>query len=992
MGRQNIQFRGIRHTPSDITGQDGDLLDSVNLVHENGELKPIAMPERSGIIVPTRENRPYYLAHIHNTTDGEMFVFVWHQDNGDDMLYVQNAQNEPTLSRVANDSLKETIKWVDSVGNTLVIGTDKSIHYALYKNNEYKWLGDSLPRPVIDFQLEEGDLILQKDPTPSTIYADQGMASDINLFLRDHTPGHTGNTESLLYNEWFYQGNPSKQSSHNVRDNIISKITRVINNVKEKNQFIYPFFVRYALRLYDGSYVCHSQPILMLPSTYISPFMVELHAREIDSQGNVINVAPGGDWQIKCNTLVYGKGSKLKYLFQNFVDENNNFLLDETVNDWQDIIKGVDIFCSSQLSQLDYNELESDDAFNISFKGAKLQYPSGGVSDYYPPDDWLGYLYSENEKVSVLQSMLDDPNYSTEHMVSWITIPSLSVDDYLDKVANESVFYLAKSYKLNQYQDMMGGNAVYYDEEVNTNTLGSLESSKTLKDDYLSRNKIVSETGHTYNKRLILGNLKSELPLWYPITDSFMSNTASIKLCFVIEKNGKTIYVTAGDSSNAVGYYNFGHFIYYPDPDCNKLLVDFYYSGIHRIHEFTMEEHRGLNGAYVIMPDLMSLAEEMFQTSIQSIDIPQQSKDRYYSMHNSIAMADVANPFVMQAENFREVGNGRVIDLAPNTMEVSSGQWGQYPLYVFTTDGIYAFGINQDGTFGEMSPVSSDVLLHPKELGEPTLIQTNQSLVFLSKRGVMGLSGTKVDLLSHVLEGRHFNVKNELGADVVYNNGAFRSILNETSDTLPFHDFMLDGFLAYDYVHNNVLVLREDSKYQYVLSIDNGLWSRQITYRNLEAVQIASQVTTSVSSRNNTERGATNYLNVVKMSAAINNYTEMFLQGDDNHLYRTNNVREQNDNPLYQYGYFVTRPLRFDTDEFKTITRLLHRYTHYGANSKVSLAMYGSRDGVRYARINTLRGMSWRYYIFVVYTYLKPNERYSYMTVDFEPRLTNKLR
>ena len=106
----------------------------------------------------------------------------------------------------------------------------------------------------------------------------------------------------------------------------------------------------------------------------------------------------------------------------------------------------------------------------------------------------------------------------------------------------------------------------------------------------------------------------------------------------------------------------------------------------------------------------------------------------------------------------------------------------------------------------------------------------------------------------------------------------------------------------------------------------------------------------------------------------------------------TDFVDENNTKQLYQYGYFVSRPIRFGTDEYKTITRLLHRYTHYAVGSNVKLALYGSRDGVRYGGINTLRGMSYQYFIFVIFTYLKPNERYSYVSVDFETRLTNKLR
>ena len=134
-------------------------------------------------------------------------------------------------------------------------------------------------------------------------------------------------------------------------------------------------------------------------------------------------------------------------------------------------------------------------------------------------------------------------------------------------------------------------------------------------------------------------------------------------------------------------------------------------------------------------------------------------------------------------------------------------------------------------------------------------------------------------------------------------------------------------------------------------------------------------------------------LEVKPIRAAVNNYTEMYLQDTDGWLYKTMDVAGENSvKQLYQYGYFISRPVRFGTDEYKTITRLLHEYTHYAGRSFVKFAIYGSRDGNKYGRINTLRGMSYKYFIFVVYTYLKPNERYSYMSVEFETRLANKLR
>lgn len=976
MTAQNIQFRGIRRSPSDITGQDGDLLDCVNLVHEDGELKPIAMPERSNITVPVRNNTPYILAHIHNTTDGAMFVFVWKQDNGDDMLVVQDADNITKLSRVANDSLGQSVKWVQSVGNTLVIGTDKSIHYALYKNNEYKWLGDSLPRPVIDFQLEfdstSQEVVDVIEPVAWGVIkngdADERVEG-IPIYGNDITFGpYTLDPDRHL----------NELNKGYIKDNLKSKLSTAIQKAKERKRFIYPFFIRYALRLFDGSYVMHSQPILILPSSYPEPILA--YFQKVADQSILSNYHT---WNIR----VVASAQPLKYKFMGFYDDNNTHLNDEDVSQWDDIIKGVDLFMSSAVTTYDAEVYEYIDNIPDTYESAPPS--STDTREHFGEH---GAMYHDDSRMEISEFYRGILGPVAGAVMAdarpLIPMPSIIWDDVVQKTANNLVFYKFKHYSIDKALHW-GNDYKFFHDECAIDALTNLESMPTLHDDYLSRGRITSETGHTYNKRLILGNLSAELPLWYPITEL---GNKTYNLCFVVEKNGKTINIYT--NSKNLSYYRFGHYIYYPDPDCKKVIV-YTLGSASNLYEVKMTEHEGLNGAYAIMPDFESLGEAIDDNEFDvASELPQNTPDRYYPMRNSIAMAEVANPFTWQAENFKEAGNGSVIDLAPNMIEVSSGQWGQYPLYVFSTDGIYAFGINNDGTLGAMSPVSSDVLLIPQGMGKPSLIQANQMLVFTTSRGVMGLQGTQAQPLSLVMDGRHFNAKDDLGLDVLYASGAFKSIVNETYDTKPFHDFVLSGFLAYDYAHNRVLVLNDDSKYQYVLSLDSGLWSRQVTYRNLDMIQMSNQAAQEPNSRSLRSSSVMplKTISVTKISAAANNYTEMYLQGNDNRLYVTQNVTEENNNPLYQYGYFVSRPVRFGTDEFKTITRLLHRYTHYAPNSDVKLAMYGSRDGVNYGRINTLRGMSWKYYIFVVYTYLKPNERYSYMAVDFEPRLTNKLR
>jgi hypothetical protein len=306
---------------------------------------------------------------------------------------------------------------------------------------------------------------------------------------------------------------------------------------------------------------------------------------------------------------------------------------------------------------------------------------------------------------------------------------------------------------------------------------------------------------------------------------------------------------------------------------------------------------------------------------------------------------------------------------------------------VFCSDGIIAVMIDGEGKFGGIQAVSADVLIEPRGLSQPTLIQTGQALMFLTKRGVMAVAGIKISCLSDAVKGRHSNLMREL-SDLDYHVGAFQNLISRTSDDIPFSYFAEGGFLAYDYAHNRVLLLRDNKDYQYVYSIGTGVWSKQIVYTNLPSFQL-----TEIPDNELPLQRDTPLLKVKPIRAAVNNYTEMYLQDTEGWLYKTMDVQDENNvKQVYQYGYLVSRPVRFGTDEYKTLVRTLHRYTHYANMSFVKMAVYGSRDGVKYGRLNTLRGMSYKYFIFAIYTYLKPNERYSYLSVDFETRLSNKLR
>ncbi len=993
MARQNIQFKGLRHTPSDITGQDGDLLECVNLVHQNGEMKPLEMPERTQI-------KGYWdnmtLAAVHNLTDGKKYIFVVY--NGV-VSYVNAKINGTTSVPISGHDCygiaHEEIQWVETIGNTLIIGTDKSIHYALYKNGAYKWLGDKLPQPVFEFDFTResvqvdgqynGHYINEYDPKMYTLLPDGEAIPGGGVALR---VGADGSFISPGYETRGLQlANITNENKKIFRDGIRTRHAQVMSTANHANVFVYPFLIRYAVRMYDGNYAMHSSPILMIPSSLTNPLLAVLgiysygdsvHSGQHDSNNVMYTIA---------HENMQFKGMNLKYRFKGFVGIDGDVA---DASDWSDIIKGVDLFMSSQIYS--YNEGDWDDLNRIPTT-FKVFHASNNNMDF-------GHCYSQNHKISWWDIYTDEsdgsPIFDYDEMIKWyynnseyhntyryfkIPLPVYSENYMMERIKETNLFYQVKKYDLEDLKLSNWTNYKRFANEADSGILTRLETLPTLPDDYVSRSRMTGKVNYNYNQRLVLGNIQLQAPLWYQDAKQFEKPSfIQLIILFKIEKAEKTIYVPW--TWEKLGKYDFGHYIYYPDPDCKEAIV----SDLVTVRRIPMSEHTGLHGAYALMPELKSLDEAFSTFDEYEGELPTPSTDRYYQMPNTIAMSSVANPFHFPVTNFKDIGRTKVIGIAANTLDVSSGQWGQYPLHVFCSDGIIALMIDGEGKMGGLQAVSADVLREPRGISQPTLIQTGQALLFLTQRGVMALAGTQIRCVSEAMEGRHFNAMTEL-ANVDYKVGAFQNLITRTSDNMAFRDFAASGFLAYDYAHNRVLLLNPNFDYQYVYSMNTGLWSKEIIYTNLASFQLEQIPGNTQSDRSN------QILKVKPIHAAVNNYTEMYLQDTDGWLYKTMEVMgENNGKQPYQYGYLVSRPIRFGTDEYKTLTRVLHRYTHYAGMSFVNLALYGSRDGVKYGRINWLRGMSYQYFIFVVYTYLKPNERYSYLSAEFETRLTNKLR
>jgi len=97
-------------------------------------------------------------------------------------------------------------------------------------------------------------------------------------------------------------------------------------------------------------------------------------------------------------------------------------------------------------------------------------------------------------------------------------------------------------------------------------------------------------------------------------------------------------------------------------------------------------------------------------------------------------------------------------------------------------------------------------------------------------------------------------------------------------------------------------------------------------------------------------------------------------------------------------GIIATRPFDLgEPDVRKSINsiRIRGRYNRCDPVSSIPDVQYillGSMDGLNWQRLTSLRGGSYKVFRMVIVTRLSPMERITWIDIDYETRMTNKLR
>lgn len=874
---------GITNSPSDTLCGDGELAECVNLELKNQELVPMEMPVKLGFTLDSGEK----LVLVHNIKTGGKNYFTL-SSSGVLKAFKVVGGSKVSLGLSVSCGV---ITSIQSIGNTVVVYTPDSPHYILYKDGGYVYLGSSMPEMKLSFNLN-GKVVV------SEIF-------DVDVPAKSDGDDKTADNPDLS----------SDENKEAVTSQIIPQVNKFIAEESEaKGKFIYPFFARYAYKLFDGSYCMQSAPVLMMPSTTLAPLCGYL-ARQ--------------DKRPPFKTFIAAAPSTLS------VRRNGTYNL----GDWSDIISEVCVFVSDSVRTYDQEgEIES------------WSY-SGGYSTPTHKSSFYGVLNSGECKKYGLNDAIRDAYYESGSKVSdhnvW-DLPVKESGDITKAISECSLFYKYASFS----PDFIDSNS-YFEinpEETGINPVANIQVGERLPDDYMTHDILLPQNSLVYNSRLNISNIKRKIFKGFSAASlSQVGINDSVSGLYYIytyirTKNGDKIVKSPSD---LMTFNMYGIYLFYPDTDAYRMIIHDTYNS--RYADVPLNAHPTLNGAYY----LSNFEDLTFVYGTPSVS---ESTDAYEDLPNKLFTSELNNPFYFPLEGIYTVGSGEIIGMTAVTRPISQGQFGEYPMMMFCSDGNYAMKVDAEGFYERISPIQEDIVL-----GNDKITPMEDSVVVITKKGLMLNQGGEMVKMAPQMDGGMFD-KSILEGLSTKNEG-IASLCNFSSDAEGFLSYLYGARMAFDYSSNRLFIYNTGKTYSYVYNFENSTVSKMIL-----------------------EGGA-------KVVSSVIDYPDTIIQDENGSLYSL--YAKDDVSVMYNHlnGFALTRPMKFGgAMTMKSIYQIKNLDSAMCEGSFVKYSIYGSNDNIHYYKVASRFGKPYKYYRLAIYTNLLPKESFSGTAITIEERRTGKLR
>lgn len=922
--RKTLSFsKGMTNVPSDLLSDDSELLESDGFIFKDGEMKAVQKPVSIG-------NIDFKLMYIHKMADFKCLIAKIEHSQSIACYRMNGGQID--MDSMQSFSIGEPLD-IKSVGNTLVCTTENGIHYLSFKGGKYKDLGTDLPTPDVSFIFNEVENPFQAN--------DGRTALDISSFLAEYKTTNVG----FYYNErgeliasssnapssYAYK-NPQEYGVHTIentklqdfRNAVQGHVAEAINWAKNKGYFCFPFFVRYAIRLYDGTYARISNPIICYPtiSKNCEICFAKADSSYTDNTGKL-------QWlgNIVRSNVYLGTFSDYFY-FIHCTKMHCMFNIDN-LDDWKDIVKDIVVFATDDVLpfELDGDKWKLADNFK---KNGEVLYNTI-INDNYIANKTNFHVSKSLLSSSMYEDTINpyqsiEPTYKNEVDIK---------EELLQKTQFYKLFSLdvnSSKINTNKFYDVLSSGTE--SALLKSGILKNLEEQEQLKvDDYYGWTNLTSSKLFSYNNRINLIGVKRYPFKGFAIFRAGYTTPTNaygyVKYYVHIVSQTMDTWVLSKALLVGKDYQPYNDWYYYPDPNAKEMLivVNKHLEGKTYYYNINLRIHPMLNGSY----SFVSLPPTLLATGK---DVENKQTGGFEDLNSQIFTSVVNNPLVFEASGDNTVGT--ILGIIANTEAVSQGQFGQYPLMVFTDEGIYGLSVNSEGLYSRAYPISREVCNE-----DSPLVPTDRLVFFAAKKGLMAASGGSVACMSEQMRGR------------VPRNFA-------TFGEGKFLDFLKGCLIAYDYRDSILRIFSKGKSYQYIYNMVDKTFS--MVNSGIEA------------------------------QAVVNDYPDNLIQDTNGNVYSLTAKPDINEDTEDYSGSFTTRPLKLGGSmTLKSLRAVKHLFD--SDEGTIGLEIYGSNDCKHWCKLPSVGGKPWKYFTFK-YTLqnFKAADAFAGSIVEVQSRREDKMR
>lgn len=769
MQKFNIPLGGMTNTPDDNFSQDGDMQMLLNMRNEGGELTVINAPTTKEGATEKVIDAKYHAAS--NT---------WLEIRNGALIIPSYGGHSDTTLYAAKEN--EALTDLQTMGNIVILNRTVSKKkakpiYLQWKGDGFDVLGVFPEIPELAVTVTEG---IKTVDTIQNYYseAEEVENPENELLWVNVSKGYFDKCLSLLYSD---------------------------------AMFIDCTLLRVAFRLFDGSVVEHSKVY------YVESFKTKMTVPDVTSEGAVV-----GDNSWNFQDFKYykdSKKSKYKVAIKGFTlyIELKGFV---DLSLWEDVISGIEVYATPSIM--------------------------GHASDN--KQQYLGSRWQSGDDIGGMVSVYSSTAYERYR--------ALTSEEIVDSIESADLFYKIREFDLS-------GKEVW---KAKSTAPSEMAVQDRLSDNEMPHVVLPANGVTNYNRKMHLSGVNELLHLPYGVerisgptdlTDSTIKVVQATQVSTIVKIQTEDGIRTVVDNfynvsvANRVGSVDISQYISYPDSRAKEMEVIVCLGKLAADSEwyrttFKLKAHNTLNLAYSIGPALgvsavgtgvggnsvmkwtkneipSSIIEDISDDGTFVINSAYAKNDRLNIKKNTLKVSAVDNPFfypAVQTYTFE----GDMIGVASNTEAVSSGQFGQYPLYVFTDKGIWTMAVDTSGkgAYTSAAPMS-------REVCSGAICPISGGVVFTTDKAVMIISGAGITDISAALDGEAMRMAK-------YSKKLYEQIIGRQKisklNVVPIRDYLKKGdiVLAYNYKRNEVYLsggtwTAEEVQHSYVYNLRSQKWS-----------------------------------------------------------------------------------------------------------------------------------------------------------------------